>query len=156
MKALFRLSAAVVAVLLAGASVTAQEPSCTGPEGAARLYVDVEGVHRAEGLIAVTLYADDSKRFLAKRGALYVGRVPAQTPRTSVCIYLPKTGTYGIAVYHDADADQKFDRNGIGLPDEGYGFSNNPAVIFGLPSFRSVRLAVPTSGMRTRVRLRYL
>jgi uncharacterized protein (DUF2141 family) len=152
----FLRSAAVAgAVLVAGGGVSAQQPACTGRPGPVRLYVDVEGIREAEGLIAVTLYVDDSSRFLAKRGSLYVGRVPARAPATRVCIYLPSTGTYALGVYHDADGDRSYDRNALGLPAEGYGFSNNPAVILGLPSFRSVRLAVPRDNMSTRVRLRY-
>ena len=65
------------------------------------------------------------------------------------------TGTYAIAVYHDADSNRSFNRTGIGLPEEGFGFSNNPGTLFGLPSFRSVRLAVPRSDMQTTVRIRY-
>jgi len=155
MKRLVRLSLAAAAMLVAGGGASAQQESCTGTVGEARLYVDVYNVRAAEGLIAVTLYADDSSKFLARRGALYVGRVPARAPETSVCIYLPKTGTYAIAVYHDADSDRSFDRNAVGLPKEGYGFSNNPAVLLGLPRFSSVRLSVPRDNMHTRVRMRY-
>lgn len=155
MKTLLRSAALGCAVLFTNGGASAQEPDCTGHQGPVRLYVDVEGVRKAEGLIAVTLYADDSSRFLAKRGSLYVGRVPAQAPETRVCIYLPSTGTYALGVYHDADGDRKYDRNAVGLPSEGFGFSNNPAVILGIPSFRSVRLAVPRDNMSTRVRLRY-
>jgi uncharacterized protein (DUF2141 family) len=156
MKHTIRPTVAAAAVLLAGGSVSAQaEPDCTGTPSDTRLYVDVERIKSSEGLIAVTLYADDAKRFLAKRGSLYVGRVPARAPATTVCIHVPRPGVYGIAVYHDADADRSFDRNGIGLPKEGYGFSNNPPVLFGLPSFRSVRLNVPRTDMHTRVRMRY-
>ena len=43
----------------------------------------------------------------------------------------------------------------IGLPAEAYGFSNNPAVLLGMPRFSSVRLAVPRTGLSTRIRLRY-
>ena len=155
MRHFVRLSLAAALVLLAGGGASAQQESCTGPASSTRLYVDVYDVRKAEGLIAVTLYADDSSKFLARRGSLYVGRVSAKAPETSVCIHLPKTGTYGIAVYHDANSNRSFDRTGLGLPDEGYGFSNNPAVILGLPSFRSVRLSVPRTNMRTRIRLRY-
>ena len=133
----------------------AAQPACTGPESPVRLYVNVENVRAGQGLIAVTLYADDSSKFLARRGALYVGRVPARTPATRVCIHLPSTGTYAIAVYHDADSNRSFNRTGLGLPEEGFGFSNNPGTLFGLPSFRSVRLAVPRSEMQTTVRIRY-
>ena len=133
----------------------AQQPDCTGPPSQIRLHVRVENVRDARGLIAVTLYADDSRRFLARRGSLYVGRVAAQAPVTRLCIHLPSTGIYGLAVYHDADGNRSFNRNRLGMPAEGVGFSNNPALLFGIPRFRSVRLNVPRSGLQATVRLRY-
>ncbi len=144
----------LVAAGLAAAPAAAQE-ACTGTPSATRLFVTVENVRSAQGLVAVTLYPDDSSRFLARRGSLYVGRVPALAGTTRVCIHVPAPGTYAIAVYHDADANRRFNRNGLGLPAEGYGFSNDAPALFGLPSFRSVRLQVPRSGFETRVRMRY-
>jgi uncharacterized protein (DUF2141 family) len=135
--------------------MAAGQAACTGPASPVRLYVNVEGVRASQGLIAVTLYADDSRRFLARRGALYVGRVPARAGTTRACIHLPSTGTWALAVYHDADSSRTINRNGVGLPREAFGFSNNPPTIFSIPSFRSVRLSVPRSNMQTRVRLRY-
>lgn len=133
----------------------AAQDACTGRPSPFRLFVIVENVRPVQGLIAVTLYADDSSRFLAKRGSLYVGRVPAQAPVTRVCIHVPNPGTYALAVYHDADGNRKLKRNGLGMPAEGYGFSNNAPALLGLPSFRAVRLAVPRTDTQTRVKLRY-
>ena len=146
---------AAAAVLALSASASAQPSTCTGREGPVKLYVNVEGVRNSEGLIAVTLYADDSDRFLAKRGSLYVGRTPAKAPKTSACIYLPKTGIYALAIYHDEDGDRGIDRSTIGIPTEGVGFSNNPRLFLSIPSFRSVRLSVPRNNMRTSITLRY-
>jgi uncharacterized protein (DUF2141 family) len=72
-----------------------------------------------------------------------------------VCIHVPAPGIYGLAVYHDANADRRFDRNMLGLPAEGYGFSNDAPTLFGLPRFSAVRLNVPRDGFSTNVRLRY-
>lgn len=145
-----------LALLALGAAARAEaQDGCTGPAGALRFYVTVEGVRSSHGLIAVTLYADDSRRFLARRGSLYVGRVPARAGATRVCIHLPGPGTYALAVYHDADGNRSFNRNMIGLPAEGYGFSNNAPTIFGLPSFSRVRMAVPRTNMGMTIRLRY-
>ena len=155
MRRIIRLAAAAGAALLIGTSASAQPSECTGHEGPVRLYVDVAGVKESEGLIAVTLYADNPSKFLAKRGSLYVGRVPARAPSTTVCIYLPSTGVYALAVFQDLDADRKYDRTTVGLPDEPYGFSNNPGVFLGMPRFSSVRLSVPRDNMRTSVTLRH-
>lgn len=128
---------------------------CTGPASATWINVKIEGVRNSKGLIAVTLYPDNSSKFLAKHGSMYVGRVAAQSGTVRTCIFVPKPGVYGVAVYHDENASQKFDRNGLGLPAEGYGFSNNPSTIGGLPSFRSVRLNIPKSGLTTQIAMKY-
>ena len=128
---------------------------CTGHPSNTKLYVDVQRVRSSKGLIAVTLYADIRSKFLAKRGSLYVGRVSATAPTTRACIYVPAPGIYGLVVYHDENANRKFDRSFIGLPAEGAGFSNNPSTFLGLPNFSSVRLNVPHTNMETTVRLRY-
>ncbi|MES2442381.1 MAG: DUF2141 domain-containing protein [Pseudomonadota bacterium] len=133
----------------------APQAACTGPVSPVKLYVNVTGVRSAGGLIAVTLYADNSSKFLAKKGSLYVGRVPAVAPATRVCIHVPTTGIYAIAVYHDADSNRKFNRSGLGTPAEGYGFSNNPPTLFGLPAFSKVRIGVQRTDTQTTVRMKY-
>ncbi len=148
------LSALALAAALA-APAAAGEGDCTGTASATHFYVNVDNVRSSRGLIAVTLYTDDRRKFLAKRGSLYVGRVPARAGRTRVCIHVPRPGTYAVAVYHDADSDRSFDRTGLGLPAEGFGFSNNPPTFFGLPNFDRVRLSVARTGLSTTVRLRY-
>lgn len=150
------LGLAVLGGPVAEAAPAAGAPAgCTGPASQTWLNVVVDGVRNGQGLVAVTLYADDSSKFLAHHGSLYVGRVNAQTGTTRACIFVPKPGIYALAIYHDENASKGFDRTGLGLPAEGFGFSNNPATLAGLPSFKSVRLAVPKTGLTTRVHMKY-
>lgn len=150
---------AAIAVLLAvPAPARADTPApagCTGPASNTWIDVVVEGVRSGDGLVAITLYADNSKKFLVKHGSMYVGRVDAQAGSTRGCIYVPKPGVYVIAIYHDENGNQAFDRSGFGLPLEAYGFSNNPSTLAGLPTFKSVRLNIPRSGLVTRIHLTY-
>ncbi len=153
---------AVFAALMATASATSPAsadpsppPGCTGTPSATWLNISAQGMRNGSGLLAITLYADNPRKFLVSRGSLYVGRVDASAGTTNGCIFVPSTGVYAIALYHDENANQRFDRSGIGLPAEGYGFSNNPATLAGLPSFRSVRLNVPRSGLTTRIQMKY-
>ena len=140
----------------ARAQMPADAPAgCTGPASATWLRVEVEGVRSDSGLIAITLYADNPHRFLVRHGSMYVGRTQAVAGTTDGCIFVPKPGTYALAIYHDENANQKFDRNFLGLPAEAYGFSNTPSTLFGLPSFHSVRLAVAQSGQTVRIHLHY-
>jgi uncharacterized protein (DUF2141 family) len=153
-----RVGAIVFAALASStpalADVTAPT-GCTGLASNTWIEVAVEGLRNGDGLVAITLYADNSRKFLVKHGSLYVGRVPAQAGVTRGCIFVPNPGIYAIAIYHDENGDQSFDRTGFGLPKEGYGFSNNPRTLAGLPSFRSVRLSIPRSGLMTRIQMKY-
>lgn len=150
-----RLPLLALSLLFGFAAPAAAQEGCTGKPSDTRLFVNVSNVRNGNGLVAVTLYADDRSKFLAKRGSLYVGRVPAHAGTTRVCIHLPRPGTYALAVYHDEDADRKLKRKGIGLPAEGYGFSNNAPTMFSLPAFRAVRFGAPRDNMETNVRLKY-
>lgn len=139
----------------AAAAATPPPAGCTGPASQTWLNVVVDGLRSNNGLVAVTLYADDSSKFLIRHGSLYVGRVDAQTGTTRTCIFVPRTGVYALALYHDENGNRSFDRTGIGFPAEGFGFSNNPATLAGLPTFKSVRLNVPKTGLTTRVHMKY-
>ncbi len=155
-------SAALLATVVSGSSTTAMAqaapappPGCTGTPSSTWISVIADGLRNGDGQLAVTLYADDSKRFLAKHGSLYVGRIDVEAGTTRGCIFVPDAGVYAIVLYHDQNANQKFDRNILGLPTEGYGFSNNPSTFAGLPAFRSVRLNISRTGLVTRVHMKY-
>jgi uncharacterized protein (DUF2141 family) len=140
-----------------GAAEPAQAtPNCAGPASNTWINVTIDGVRDGNGLIAVTLYADNSRKFLVKHGSLYVGRVDAKAPQTRMCLFVPQPGVYAIAVYHDEDSSQTINRGGmLGIPTEGFGFSNNPVTIASLPSFRSVRLNIPRANLSTTITLKY-
>ncbi len=46
-----------------------------------------------------------------------------------------KPGRYAFKFFHDENKNEKLDVNWLGIPKEGFGFSNNPIMIFGPPSF---------------------
>ncbi len=153
-----RLSATALVLAAAtafSAPATAAPADCLGKPSDTWLTVSIEGLRNGNGLVTVAVYPDDSRQFLAKGGTLKNNRFNASAPVTRACVFVPKPGVYAIAVYHDEDASRKLNRSGLGLPAEGYGFSNNPATLAGLPAFRSVRLNVPKAGLTTHVRMKY-
>ncbi|MXO65543.1 DUF2141 domain-containing protein [Altericroceibacterium endophyticum] len=156
-KVLTLAAAATLPFALPAAAQAKSPPAgCTGDEKTGTwLNVVAEGMRSSDGLLAMTVYPDKSSEFLAKGGSLDVGRIKAQKGTTRGCVFLPKPGVYVIALYHDENGNRKFDRTGLGLPAEGYGFSNNPSTIAGLPTFSSVRIAVPKTGLTTRITMKY-
>lgn len=127
--------------------------SCEGTRTPHRLNVVVNGVRSNSGLVVVTLYADEPRRFLAKGGSLGIVRVRAQAPVTRVCMALRSPGHYAVVVYHDADSDRKFDRTLV-APAEDYGLSNDPSTVLGIPEFRNVRFPVHAGDNTVQIRLR--
>src|SRR5687767_962746 len=126
--------------LLASLAMTAAvADDCEGVRSGTRLVVAVSGVRAARGEVVVTLYPDNARRFLAPRSKLLRVRTPAQTPVTTACFWLPAPAHYALAVYHDENGNRDFDRTLIGLPAEGFGFSNDPPTPSSLPSFKAVR-----------------
>lgn len=161
-----RIRAAALAIAALAATATGSAPiaasapgappaGCTGPASGTWLNIVADGLRNGSGVLAITVYADNPSKFLIKHGSLYVGRVDATAGTTRGCIFLPKPGVYAIALYHDENGDGRFDRTGLGLPAEGFGFSNNPATLAGLPQFRSVRLNVPKAGLTSRIQMKY-
>lgn len=53
-----------------------------------------------------------------------------------------KTARYAVAVFHDANNDEDLNTNRLGIPQEGFGFTNNPRIIFGPPTYRKCNVLV--------------
>jgi uncharacterized protein (DUF2141 family) len=150
-----RMAVMALAIALPGAARSAETCEGSAPAGAARLVIRVLGVQSSAGEVAVTVYPDQRRRFLSAGGKLARVRTAAQAPTTSACFWLPP-GAYAVAVYHDANGNQDYDRSRLGRPLEGFAFSNDPPTRFGLPSFEATRFALPPAGAALEVRMRYL
>jgi uncharacterized protein (DUF2141 family) len=146
----------LITTVLTAASAARADDGCEGAAapGRARLTVENTDLRLAQGEVQTTVYPDDPRRFLARRGKVARARAPAVLPVTRSCFWLPP-GTYAVAVYHDQNNNHAFDRNSLGLPTEGFGFSNDAPAHFGLPAFGAVRFTLPPGGRTIRVKMRY-
>jgi len=156
MKARTRSFLTVSAVALALGATSAAAENCEGQAGggAVKLTVDTSSLRAAQGEVAVTVYPDNSERFLAPHGKLLRARVTATLPVTRACFWLPP-GVYAVAVYHDQNGDHGFDRDALGRPVEGFGFSNDAPTKFNVPKFEAVRFRLPAGGKTISLHMRY-
>lgn len=122
-------------------------------DGRIRLTVVATEVRNQSGEVAFTLYPDDARRFLAKGGKLLRIRVPARTPRTSICLLVPP-GYYAVATYHDENDDHRFNHTLFSVK-EGFGFSNDAPASVGLPRFGQARFSVGRQDVAIRIRTCY-
>jgi uncharacterized protein (DUF2141 family) len=150
-----RATAAAMAALalFAGPASPATAPACerAGPV----LVVRVHGVQGDKGRLVAVLYGDDPADFLQKGKRLARERVAARPGSVSLCLPVPKHGTYAVVVYHDVNDNRRFDRGWHGLPVEGYGVSNNPRPWLGVPAHADAAFTVGAPRQTLDITLSY-
>jgi uncharacterized protein (DUF2141 family) len=65
-------------------------------------------------------------------------------------------GTYAIAAIHDINKDSRLNQNVLGIPSEGFGFSNNPALRAGPASYAESQFFLSGSKTVVQIQMRYL
>ncbi|PZR40581.1 MAG: hypothetical protein DI538_03795 [Azospira oryzae] len=64
-------------------------------------------------------------------------------------------GTYGASVIHDENENEKMDTGMMGIPKEGFGFSNDAMGMFGPPKFKEASFVLPAT-KSVSVTLKYM
>jgi uncharacterized protein (DUF2141 family) len=119
---------------------------------AAELEVTLEQVATDAGELLVAVCTRET--FL-RRGCPYTGRSPAISGEAKVVVRGIDPGVYAVQAFHDENGNFDLDRNFLGLPKEGMGFSNDAPMRFGPPSFDDAAIEISAAGAATRLRLRY-
>jgi uncharacterized protein (DUF2141 family) len=120
------------------------------------IWVTIEKVRSSNGTIKVELYRGEAQKNQKKRKKVARTRVKARQGETKLCLNAPTVGDYAISLYHDENDNKKFDRNFIGIPREGFGFSNNPPIGLGVPPQKEMRFKVESMATRVRILVVYL
>lgn len=120
------------------------------------ILLTIDKVRSSSGTIKVELYSGEAEITPKKAKKVARTRVKAQQGETRLCLNAPAQGAYSIAIYHDENDNKKFDRNFIGIPREGFGFSNNPPLRLGLPEREEVRFTVKNTATDLRISVVYL
>ncbi|WP_285712299.1 DUF2141 domain-containing protein [Erythrobacter oryzae] len=162
-----RAVAALALVAALGAPVAAQGYAygrvasndlgqCSAGKGPA-VHITVTGLKSSDGNLFVRAYPATKADWLVSKR--YVVRVDAK-PRAgsmTVCVPLPSTGAFAIAVQHDANGNRQTD-----ISTDGAGMSNNPGIkkILGLvprpPSVDKTRFTAGPGVTRMTISMQYL
>ncbi|WP_426175501.1 DUF2141 domain-containing protein [Massilia sp. TWR1-2-2] len=121
------------------------------PAGAADLTIHVDDVNAAGGMIHVALYNSADSFMKSVAG---IGKTAATGQADTIVLKNLPAGEYAFALFHDANANEKLDKNMFGIPTEDYAFSNNAVGKMGPPSYDSARFTLPAAGATVRVSLR--
>lgn len=93
------------------------------------LTIEITDVRNNEGQIHLELSNEHGERV--------VGITRSISDNTCIIVIDSLSpGKYAFKFFHDENKNDTLDVNWIGIPKEGFGFSNNPRMIFGPPSFK--------------------
>lgn|GEM_PF-387393 len=128
---------------------------CQSPSGATcKLIVHIDGFRNQKGNAGITVFTssdgwpENNDKAFTHDGHPFTGN------KATMELQLP-AGRYAIAVLHDENSNHKLDRNMIGWPKEGFGFSNNPKVNLSAPSFDTAAMQINCPFTETTIHLIY-
>jgi len=115
--------------------------------------VEISGIEDPKGMMSIGLYSDE--KGFPDDGKEYKGTDVDVTGQTVVYTFKDVPfGTYAIAIFHDTNSNGKLDKNFLGIPKEGYAFSNNVFGTFGPPDFKDTSFEL--AGSKTiKIDMRY-
>lgn len=121
----------IAILLIGGMTCNLQGQNCS-------LTVEIEGTTNANGKLSVGLF-NTKESFLSES---YSGKkVKASPDLVRVEFEDIEPGEYAIAVIHDENLNGSLDKNFMGIPKEGYGFSNGTPA-FGPPGYSEAAFTV--------------
>lgn len=142
-----------------------------GLEQSTQLQVQISGLNQPQGQVCLSLF-DSSAGFPSNRDEAVETQcvsvpdpsvpgpvvpepsVPEPSPLLAVFEGLAP-GSYAVSVFHDANGDGEFNRNFVGMPTEGFGFSRNPDVRTGPPKFGDAVVLVAGTEPKIEIVLGY-
>ena len=147
----FRCIALCAVLLFANLSAVAfaQSP-CPG------IHVKILSIRNSTGTVACALFESPAgfpTEFLASATNVMIIKIRKTQARCDFLDIPP--GTYAMAVIHDENMNGKLDTNWIGIPKEGYGFSNNAKALLSAPSFSAASFAYDGRSLDLTMTLHY-
>ncbi|MBH5321310.1 DUF2141 domain-containing protein [Aurantiacibacter sediminis] len=118
------------------------------------VWINVTDVEASRGTLRVQLYRGTEGDWLERGRWLHRIELPARAGSQQVCMPVPATGNYAIAIRHDLNGNGRTD-----ITSDGGGMSNNPSInIFNLgrPSIDRTRFSIGREVKPMTIRMRYM
>jgi uncharacterized protein (DUF2141 family) len=145
-----RLAACAVLVLAIIPSFAISQSSCLG------MHVKILNIRNSTGAVACALFESPvgfPTEFLHSAANIMVIKIRDTQARCDFEDIAP--GTYALAVIHDENMNGKLDNNWLGIPAEGYGFSNDATALLGAPSFSAASFKYEGQNLNLTIKLNY-
>ncbi len=134
-------------LLMALAAALLSTPALAGD-----VTVTLTGVEARGGEILLTLNGRDT--FLRGAGEHTETREGSTSGDLTLTFEDVAPGEYALMVMHDANGNNRFDMSPMGMPDEGYAFSNGSEMM-GMPTFDAHKFTVTEAGATITAAMAY-
>lgn len=92
------------------------------------LSIEILGIRNDENAIMLQLFNENEEVIRQEMG-------PIVENKCTIIIKNLKPGKYAVRYFHDENGNESLDTNNLGIPTEGYGFSNDAYGMFGPKPF---------------------
>ena len=130
-------------------------PSQAQGRSTSQLGVEIQGLRNQDGQVCLSLFASSQGFPSDSNQAVQNQCVTASHSAPLVTFDNVQPGSYAIAVLHDANSDRTINRNLLGIPNEGFGFSGNPTIRTGPPTFGESLVVVAGGQTTIQINLNY-
>jgi len=139
------------------ASAGTSEPPPQGAAATGVLTIKVVGARSAKGKIRVALF--QGPEGFPENGSAAHRReqtdIESQTMSAEVVFRDVPQGVYAVSVLHDENMNGKLDKGLFGIPQEGYGASNNPGKKMRAPTFDEAKFSLSSPEQSIEIKLIY-
>jgi uncharacterized protein (DUF2141 family) len=118
--------------------------------------VNITNLRNNKGHVLISLFKDGNGYPDNAEKAVRKGKISIKDNRGWIVFTGLPSGSYAAAILHDENDDQQMNKTGLGLPKEGYGFSNNVMGAFGPPSYSRANFKyTANSSIQITIKTRY-
>ena len=131
-------------------AIAFSQTSCPG------IHVKIQNIKNSTGNIACGIFESPEgfpKKFQVSAKTVIMKKIQKTQAQCDFADIPP--GTYAIAVIHDENMNGELDTNLMGIPTEGYGFSNTSIDKFGAPAFSAARFRYDGQNLNLTIKLKY-
>lgn len=119
------------------------------------LIVEVNGFQSSNGRAMIALY-DSKDKFDNEINAFREAQLLIHESRVVWTVNDLPSGEYAIKMYYDENNNGIMDTNLLGIPKEGFGFSNNAEVGSSPPSFEKTMFKIKDGVVKQTIQLTYM
>lgn len=144
------LSSFLVLTIISLSSVKAQNQQMTS-----NLTVEISQFRNTDGHLLISLFNKGEGFPEDKKGAFRIQKVKVKAATEKVVFEDLPYGEYALIFLHDENDSEDMDTNMMGIPQEGYGASNNAVNTFSAPKYKDAKFSVNQPSTNQTIKIYY-